>query len=202
MDVVDFAQDALIHHLLHRLVEGAVAPLQAGLHDLLGVLLHQRAQRVDLLRLEDQALLAEHVLPRQQCVAGDGEMAEQRRDDEYRVDVLPAQDLVVILVDRRVVADGGKALLDVFVLDVAHGDAASGVDVLQVLGKVLPAAAGADDAILHLVVGRFDLLNGGSADCGRHRGDRAGGLYKVTARNVLILRHWGNLANCGSSPRL
>ena len=44
VDVVDVAQNALVHHLLHGLVEVAVAPLQAGLQNLLGMLLRQRAQ--------------------------------------------------------------------------------------------------------------------------------------------------------------
>ena len=39
VNVVHVAQNALVHHLLHGLVEVAVAALQPGLQDLLGMLL-------------------------------------------------------------------------------------------------------------------------------------------------------------------
>ena len=62
VNVVHVAQNALVHHLLHGLVEVAVAALQSGLQDLLGMLRAQRAQAVHFLGLEHQALLAEDVL--------------------------------------------------------------------------------------------------------------------------------------------
>jgi len=64
VDVVNVAEDALIHHALHGLIKVAVAPLEAGLQDLLGTLLGERTQRVHLLRLEHQAFFAENMLAR------------------------------------------------------------------------------------------------------------------------------------------
>ena len=64
----------------------------------MGRSLAERAQRVHLLGLEDQALLAEDVLAGQQGVAGDREMLVERRGDHHRVDVLARQQLAVVLV--------------------------------------------------------------------------------------------------------
>ena len=43
VDVVDVPEDPLVHHVLHHLVEVAIAPLQAGLQDLFGMFPRQRA---------------------------------------------------------------------------------------------------------------------------------------------------------------
>ena len=65
------------------------------------------------------------------------------------------------------------------------------------LQEISPPAAGADDAVLHLVVGRADLLHGGSAvyggNSGCHRGHRSGGLHEIAAGDMLVLGHGGHL---------
>ena len=176
MDVMHVAQDALVHHVLHHLVELAVAPLQTGLQNLFRPRVGKRAQLVHLIRLEYQALLAEDVPAAQQRIPGQRVMHVERGDDENGVEILAVQQLAVILVSFRIVADGRDAMVERGLLEVAQRHAAAGRNILEVLEQVAAAAAGADHAVLHLVVGglhRLDrrrALNGGG-----HGGDCAGG---------------------------
>jgi hypothetical protein len=103
-----------------------------------------------LLGLEYQALLAEDVLAGQQGVAHDGEVHVQRRHHQHGVEVLARQQLAVILVGRRVAACGRRAFLEIRLIDVANGQAATHVHLGEVIQKILAAAAGPHNAVRDL----------------------------------------------------
>ena len=194
-NVRDVAQHALVDHLLGRLVELAVAPLQAALQHLLGMLGHQRPQRVYFFRLVHQALLAEDVLARLQAVFGDRKVLVQRHGDQHRVDILARQQLAVVLVWRWIIAGGIHAFFQVDVPVVAHRHAAARVGFVEVLEQVSAAASGPDKSVLHLVVGSVYLLDEGRAlgrgqGCGDSR-NGAGRLYKIAAGDIVIMCHAG-----------
>ena len=184
VDMVDVPEDALVHHVLHHLVEVAVAPLQAGLQDLFGMFPRQRAQRVHFVRLEHQALFAEDVFARQQGIASEREVHEQRRDHKHRVDILLRQQIAVVFVRFRIAADGLDAMVEGFRQDVAQRHAAAAVDLLQVFQQVGPAAAATDHAVLHLFVGGLHPL-----DERRSGGYGPGGFQYIAAGNVILLCH-------------
>jgi len=191
VDVVDVAQDALIHHLLHGLVEIAGAALQAGLQNLIRMRGGVRAQRVHLVRLEHQALLAEDVLARVERVVRERIVHEQRREDEHRFDILLVQELVIVLVSPGVIADGFQPFFEVIVLDIADGHALACIDMPQMLHQILAAASRPDHAVLHAVVRGPDFLNGWRADRGGGRRDCPGGLHEIPAGKIVIRRHTG-----------
>jgi pyruvate dehydrogenase (quinone) len=150
------------------------------------MLLRQRAEPMNLLRLEHQALLAEHVAARLQHIRSDVVMREERREDEHRIQIFAIQQIVVIAISSGVVANGLNAVRERRGPNIAKGQAFSRVNLFQVLQQITAAAARANDAILHLIVGCFDFLNEGS---GSHRGGCACRLDQVAAGEIVILCH-------------
>ncbi len=132
LDVADLADQALRNHIFGGLVELAIAPLQANLEDLLRPLVGKRPQRVDLFGLEDQALLAKHVLAGQQDVASNGEMLVQGRDHDHGVDVLARQQILIVSECLRIGARERDALLQIRRVVVAYGDALAVVQTAHV----------------------------------------------------------------------
>ena len=197
MHVMHVAQNAVVHHAFDGLIEIAVAPLQAGLEGLLGILRGEGAQAVHFLGLEHEALFAEHVLAGHQRIARDAVVLEQRSGDEDRLHVLLGEQFAIILVGFRVVADELDGLIEVGLLDIAQTDAAAVVDAAQVLEQILATAAGTDHAELNLLAGGLYCSNGGEAlhlrkrGCGRGHG--ASDLQYVTAGNTFVLWHMANL---------
>ena len=175
----DASEQSLGHHLLGRLVELAVAPLQSDLEDLLGPFIRQRPQGVDLLRLKDHALLAEDVLTGQQRVPGDGEVRKQRRGDDHGFDVFVRQQLLVRLVLARVGPRRLGAALQTRLVDVAHRDAAGVAEGGHVPQQVTAPGAGSDQAVAHLVGGRAYFLDGGDRK-------RAGRLHEIATGGIIL----------------
>jgi hypothetical protein len=141
---------------------------------------------VDLIRLEHQAFLAEYVAARLQHVASDAVVREERRDDEYRVEILTIEQLVIVAVSGRIVADGLYAMGERGGPNIAKRDAVTGIDIFEVLEQITTAATRANDAILHLIVGGFNFLDKRS---GGNGGDGSSGLDQVAAGQIVILGH-------------
>ncbi len=195
-NVRDVSQHALVDHLLGGLIEEAVTPLQAHLQHLFGMIGHQRAQRVHFFGFMHQALLAEDMLARLQAVLGDRKVLVKRHGDQHRVDVFARQQLAVILIGCRIVAGCVHAFLQIDVPVVAYRNAAARIGFVQMLQQVRATAAGADEAVLHLVVGGMHFLNKGRAlGGGNGRGDSrhgAGRLHKIAAGDIVVLCHAGS----------
>jgi len=138
--------------------------------------------------LEHQALLAEHVFAGFQHVMRDAIVREERRDHEDRLHILHGQQVMIVLEGLRAAADGGEAVLEVVVLNIANSHALSGADVLQVLHQVRAAASRADHAVLNAVVSGLHFLDGGSANRGGGRGDSPGGYYEIPAGEIVFRR--------------
>src|ERR1700722_2046681 len=62
----------------------------------------------------------------------------------------------------------------------------AGIDILQVLQQITAAAARANDAVLHLIVGSLHFLDKRS---GGHGSDGSSGLNQVAAGKIVFLYH-------------
>ena len=156
------------------------------MQDLFGMFPRQRAQGVYFLRLEDQALFAEHMSARQQGVASEREVDEQRHDHEHRVDIFARQQIVVVFVRLRIAADGLDAMVEGFLPDVAQRHAAAARDVLQMLQQVGAAAAATNHAVPHLLVGGHGFLDERGSRDGGHG---PGGFQYIAAGKIILLCH-------------
>ena len=150
--------------------------METRLQGLLRTLVGQGAQGVNLFGLEDQGFLAEDVLAAFERRLGDGEVHEERRGDEDRVQIRGRQEFAIVLELLGVGADGLGALVEIGLVDVANGGAEAVVDAFQMLQEVLATAAGANEAVADFGVGAFHLLNPGRT------GDEAGGGYRADRR--------------------
>ena len=117
-------------------------------------------------------------------------MQEERYRDDNGIDIVTADELAIILVFRRIGADGLGGAVEVFLIDVTEREAVAVVDSVEVLEEVIAAAAGTDEAETHRVARGFDdgrravELRGGS-DCARGGGEAQG----VAAGQILQSVH-------------
>src|SRR5580700_11400597 len=93
---------------------------------------------------------------------------------------------MVIAISGRIAANGLYAMREGRRPDIAQRHAAASIDIFQVFQKVTAAAARADHAILHLVVGGFHFPDEGT---GGHSRDRTGSLDQVAAGEIVLLCH-------------
>ena len=127
-------------------------------------------------------------------------MHKQRRDHEHRVDILPRQQIAVVLVRGRIAADGLHAMVEGVLVKVAQRHAAAARDLLQVLQQIGAAAAATDHAVLHLLVGGLHRLDERGS---RDGGYGPGGFQYIAAGNIILLRHVKTTSQRGAfSPAL
>ena len=117
-------------------------------------------------------------------------MQVERGDYQNRIHVLAGQQFAVIKISLGIRAGRLDALLQVEVPVVAQRDTPAHIGFLQVLEQIGAAAAGADHAVLHLVVGGAHFLDEWETFHGSGNGcDRCGSFYKIAAGDVVFLGH-------------
>ncbi len=99
------------------------------------------------------------MLPRFERILGHAEMLVKRHRDQHRIDVLRRKQLAMILKFLRIGPDDSRGLIGMLRVQIAHRNAAPGVDFRQMPQQISTAAPSADEPILHLFIGGFDLLN-------------------------------------------
>src|SRR5581483_10688310 len=195
------AEHAFLDHLLGDLIELAVAPLQADLDHLVGMLRRERPEFENLLRRKDERFFAEHVLARQDCRFGDLEVLVKGHCDINGIDILPRQQLTIIVVAFGVAADRRYAFLEVLGIDVAHGRAAPGVDLAQMPQELLAAAAGADEPVVDGAVGGLALASEFWEGHGRRCGQAHSSRDEVSSVQILVIWHVAHLLLSSLSRR-
>src|SRR5579884_1267062 len=150
---------------------------------------------------KDKRFLAEYVLACQNRRLGDLEVFVKRHCDVNRIDVLPRQQLAIIVVPFGVAADGCDAFLEVLGIDVAHGRAAPGVDLAQMPQELLAAAAGADEPVVDGAVGGLALASEFWEGHGRRCGQAHSSRDEVSSVQILVIWHVAHLLLSSLSRR-
>ena len=127
--------------------------MQAYLENLLRMRGCNLADLLGLFFLEEHALFNEDMLAGFETIDHHPRMEIEGRGDQHRVNVLPVQQLPVVLIRVGSGADGFDSFLEVRRVNIASGEASPGWYRGQKPQQGAALRSGADKAITHSVVG-------------------------------------------------